>query len=214
MNFLRLTLLLYLSISICADGWAEEKKNTKEKTTEQQLAEFLEKAAIAETELRMATLQTRIDEMKDLCALEPEQSSKLTLAAKGAVEGSLDNWRQWIQSYATSQIERHKGKNLEAAFAQIAQVRYGGNETLLILKSDLWTNALKENLTSAPSHYRLSDGQPGFPPALLNRSTRPITAAHFSHHREIHHQTHSTMRWRISDLPNDLPARRRGRRYG
>lgn len=135
-----------LSTATAQDEEEAEEKPAIEKTTTQKLGEFLERASEEETKRRMDKVATRIDEMAIVCELSEAQTKKLKLASKGAVEGSLEDWREWIQSYANSRIQQ-AGENIDAALEQVAGVRYGGDQISRILESDLWKKTLSEQLT-------------------------------------------------------------------
>lgn len=105
------------------DGDNAEQEKEK-KTTEDKIAAFLKKREDEARKPRAEQMQRRIEELKEIVGLGEDQMKKLGIASKGAVEKSLEPWREQMDSYIRQYLQRAP-QNVDMMLNSIGNVNFG-----------------------------------------------------------------------------------------
>ena len=91
-------------------------------------------------------MTTVIDDIDRVCKLSDDQKKKLDLAAKGAIDKYLANWRTQMDNWVR---ERVNGVNEDIGefLAGMGSVRFGNAKQFVPQRQEIWTNSLKNVLT-------------------------------------------------------------------
>ena len=123
-----------------ADG--ENEEGDDEKTTEDKIAEFLKKREAEARKPRVEQMQRRIEELEEIVGLQDSQRKKLQIASKGAVEKSLEPWRQQMDNYIRQYLERAP-QNVDMMLASIGNVNFGHSPEQQAAEQKIWQATIK-----------------------------------------------------------------------
>jgi hypothetical protein len=115
---------------------------------EEAISQHLYKMFVTERQKTLAAMMPQVEEAMRLLSLPEPTVARLTTAAKGAVETSLDTWRHNTERYVRQSVQMATPKNLLQALAGTVQVNYGGN-AIEAQKTDLWKTAVQSTLNAA-----------------------------------------------------------------
>ena len=109
------------------------------------ISQHLFKMFVAERERSLASMMPQVEEATRLLSLPAPAVARLTTAAKGAVETSMDYWRQNTERYVRQSVQTATTKSILQALAGTERVNFGrnGNEAQ---NTELWKTALKTTL--------------------------------------------------------------------
>lgn len=109
------------------------------------ISQHLYKMFVAERKRTLAAMMPRVEEATRLLALPEPAVSRLTTAAKGAVEYSLEYWRQFTENFVRQSVQTATPKNLMQALAGTERASFNRNDNQP-QNTDLWKAALKTTL--------------------------------------------------------------------
>ncbi len=112
------------------------------------ISQHMYKMFVAERSKTLAAMMPQVEEATRLLSLPEPAVARLTTAAKGAVEASLEQWRKYTESLVHQSVQTATPKNLLQALAGTTRANYGRNEKGS-QDSELWKMALKTTLTEA-----------------------------------------------------------------
>jgi hypothetical protein len=110
------------------------------------ISAHLYKMFVAERKKVLGTMMPHLEEAQRVLALPDVTVAKLTTAAKGAVEQSLQYWRQNTERYVRQNVQTATPQNILQALAGTERVSFGRNEGGP-QDMDLWKDALKQALS-------------------------------------------------------------------
>ncbi|MDB6004322.1 MAG: hypothetical protein JWR15_1309, partial [Prosthecobacter sp.] len=110
------------------------------------ISQHMYKMFVAERSKTLTAMMPQVEEAARLLSLPEPAVARLTTAAKGAVETSLEQWRQYTESLVRQSVQTATPKNLLQALAGTTRANYGRNESGP-QDSELWKMALKTTLT-------------------------------------------------------------------
>jgi hypothetical protein len=110
------------------------------------ISAHLYKMFVAERKKVLGTMMPHLEEAQRVLALPDATVAKLTTAAKGAVEQSLQYWRQNTERYVRQNVQTATPQNILQALAGPEPVSFGRNEGGP-QDMDLWKDALKQALS-------------------------------------------------------------------
>lgn len=111
------------------------------------ISAHLYKMFVAERQKVLDVMMPHVEEAGRVLSLPDETMAELTTAAKGAVEHSLDYWRQNTERYVRQAVHTATPQNLLQALAGTERVNFSrrGDEHLPE-NMEVWTSALREKL--------------------------------------------------------------------
>ena len=112
------------------------------------ISQHLYKMFVAERSRTLATMMPQVEEAARLLSLPAPAVARLTTAAKGAVETSLEYWRQFTESFVRQSVQTATPKNLLQALAGTERASISRTETKP-QNTDLWKTALKTTLNES-----------------------------------------------------------------
>ena len=116
----------------------DDKKTAEDKkTTEDKIAAFMKKREVEARKPRAEQMQRRIEELEEIVGLEDGQQKKLEIASKGAVEKSLEPWREQMDNYIRQYLERSPN-NVDAMLASIGNVNFGHTPEQQAAEQNVW----------------------------------------------------------------------------
>jgi hypothetical protein len=112
------------------------------------ISQHLYKMFVAERSKTLATMMPQVEEATRLLALPAPAVARLTTAAKGAVETSLEYWRQFTENFVRQSVQTATPKNLLQALAGTERANFSRTETKP-QNTELWKTALKTTLNDS-----------------------------------------------------------------
>lgn len=112
------------------------------------ISAHLYKMFVAERKKVLASMMPHVEEARRVLALPDAAVAELTTAAKGAVEQSLQYWRQNTERYVRQNVQTATPQNILQALAGTERVSFGRNDGGP-QDMDIWKNALKQALDEA-----------------------------------------------------------------
>ncbi len=109
------------------------------------ISAHLYKMFVVERKKRLDAMMPQVEEARRVLKLHDAVVMRLTTAAKGAVEQSLDYWRQNTERYVRQTVQNATPKNLLQALAGTARVSFGRDEHGPT-DSDIWIDSLRDCL--------------------------------------------------------------------
>ena len=109
------------------------------------ISQHLYKMFVAERSRTMAAMMPQVEEASRLLSLPEPAVARLTTAAKGAVETSLESWRQFTENFVRQSVQTATPKNLLQTLAGTARANYSRNDTKP-QNTELWKTALQTTL--------------------------------------------------------------------
>lgn len=110
------------------------------------VSEHLYKMFMAERKKSLSLMLPRVEEAERVLALPPPVVARLSTAAKGAVEQSLDHWRQNTERYVRQAVQSATPRNILQALAGTERVNFSRNNEKAPAAADVWQKALREEL--------------------------------------------------------------------
>lgn len=112
------------------------------------ISAHLHKMFVAERKKGLAMMMAHVEEARRVLALPDAVVAELTTAAKGAVEQSLQHWRQNTERYVRQNVQTATPQNILQALAGTERVSFGRNDNGP-QDTDIWNDALKQALDGA-----------------------------------------------------------------
>ena len=112
------------------------------------ISQHLYKMYQTERTRTLAAMMPQVEEATRLLSLPEPVVAKLNTAAKGAVESSLENWRQFAENLVRQSVQTATPKNLLQVLAGTERANYSRNETRP-QNTELWKGMLQATLTEA-----------------------------------------------------------------
>ena len=112
------------------------------------ISQHLYKMFVTERSKTLATMMPQVEEAARLLSLPEPVVAKLTTAAKGAVESSLDYWRQFTENFVRQSVQTATPKNLLQALAGTERASFSRNETKP-QDTEVWKSTLKATLSES-----------------------------------------------------------------
>lgn len=109
----------------------------------------LYKMFLAERKRTLDVMMPHLDEASRLLSLPPPAVSRLTTAAKGAVESSLEYWRQMTESYVRQAAKNATPQTLMQVLAGTERSGAAAHTDTRPQNTQLWQSALQTALTSS-----------------------------------------------------------------
>ncbi len=113
------------------------EQESEKKTTEDKIAAFLKKREDEARQPRTEQMQRRIEELKEIVGLGEAQMKKLGIASKGAVEKSLEPWREQMDSYIRQYLQRAP-QNVDMMLNSIGNVNFGHTPEQEAAEQKVW----------------------------------------------------------------------------
>ncbi len=112
------------------------------------ISQHLYKLFVAERSRTLAAMMPQVEEASRLLSLPEPAVARLTTAAKGAVETSLEYWRQFTENFVRQSVQTATPKNLLQTLAGTARANFSRTETKP-QNTELWKTALQSTLNEA-----------------------------------------------------------------
>ena len=112
------------------------------------ISQHLYKMYLAERSRTLAAMMPQVEEATRLLSLPAPVVAKLNTAAKGAVEASLEYYRQFAENLVRQSVQTATPKNLLQALAGTERANFSRNETKP-QNTELWKTTLQSTLTEA-----------------------------------------------------------------
>jgi hypothetical protein len=112
------------------------------------ISQHLYKMFVAERSRTMAAMMPQVEEASRLLSLPEPAVARLTTAAKGAVETSLEYWRQFTENFVRQSVQTATPKNLLQTLAGTARANFSRTETKP-QNTELWKTTLQTTLNEA-----------------------------------------------------------------
>lgn len=113
------------------------------------ISAHLYKMFTAERQRNLMAMLPRVEEARRVLDLPEETVARLTTAAKGAVEESLDPWRQNTERYVRQTVQSATPKNILQTLNGTERVSFGRQTDDGPEFNEVWQTALKDLLDSA-----------------------------------------------------------------
>lgn len=110
------------------------------------ISAHLYKMFTAERKRHLALMLPKVEEAQRVLSLPEETVARLTTAAKGAVEESLDQWRQNTERYVRQTVQAATPKNIIQALNGTERVSFGRSTDDGPELQEVWRTALRELL--------------------------------------------------------------------
>lgn len=111
------------------------------------ISQHLYKMFVAERSRTLAAMMPQVEEASRLLSLPEPAVAKLTTAAKGAVETSLEYWRQFTENFVRQSVQTATPENLLQTLAGTARANFSHTETKP-QNTELWKTALQSTLNN------------------------------------------------------------------
>ncbi|MDI1312913.1 hypothetical protein [Prosthecobacter sp.] len=112
------------------------------------ISQHLYKMFVAERSRTLAAMMPQVEEASRLLSLPEPAVARLTTAAKGAVETSLDYWRQFTENFVRQTVQSATPQNLLQMLAGTSRANFSRQETKP-QNTELWKTALQTTLNAA-----------------------------------------------------------------
>jgi len=112
------------------------------------VSQHLYKMFVAERSKTLAAMMPQVEEARRLLSLPEPAVARLTTAAKGAVETSLVQWRQYSENFVRQSVQTATPKNILQALAGTERASFSRNETNP-QNTELWKTALQSTLNAS-----------------------------------------------------------------
>jgi len=112
------------------------------------ISAHLYKMFVVERKKVLATMMAHVEEARRVLTLPDAAVAELTTAAKGAVEQSLQHWRQNTERYVRQNVQTAAPQNILQMLAGTERVSFGRNGSGP-QETDIWNDALKQTLDGA-----------------------------------------------------------------
>lgn len=112
------------------------------------ISQHLYKMFVAERSRTMAAMMPQVEEASRLLSLPEPAVAKLTTAAKGAVETSLEYWRQFTENFVRQSVQTATPKNLLQTLAGTTRANFSRTDTKP-QNTELWKTTLQTTLNEA-----------------------------------------------------------------
>ncbi|WP_395738921.1 hypothetical protein [Prosthecobacter sp.] len=112
------------------------------------ISRHLYKMYVTERTRTLATMMPLVEEATRLLSLPEPAVEKLTTAAKGAVESSLGNWRQFTENFVRQSVATANSKNVLQALAGTERASLSRND-IKPQNTDVWKTALETTLNES-----------------------------------------------------------------
>ncbi len=112
------------------------------------ISQHLYKMFVAERSRTLAAMMPQVEEAARLLSLPEPTVTKLTTAAKGAVETSLEYWRQFTENFVRQSVQTATPKNILQTLAGTARANFSRTETKP-QNTELWKTTLQTTLNEA-----------------------------------------------------------------
>jgi hypothetical protein len=114
---------------------------------EQILAAHFERRLLDKRREMTEAMEAKVDDVRRVVRLAPDRSRYLEIAAKGAVERSLDAWRLQIDSWVRNSVQRVKADALRKRLAGMDNDNVWFGEEITPADHAVWKDALAAALT-------------------------------------------------------------------
>lgn len=112
------------------------------------ISQHLYNMFVAERSRTLAAMMPQVEEASRLLSLPEPAVARLTTAAKGAVESSLEYWRQFTENFVRQTVQTATPQNLLQTLAGTSRANFSRQETKP-QNTDLWKAALQATLNEA-----------------------------------------------------------------
>lgn len=112
------------------------------------ISQHLYKMYVAERSRTLAAMMPQVEEAARLLSLPGPDVARLTTAAKGAVEASLEYWREFTENFVRQSVQNANPKNLLQTLAGTTRANFSRNDTKP-QNTELWKTALQTTLNAA-----------------------------------------------------------------
>ncbi len=123
--------------------WAEEDES---ESNLRKASEYLQNLAEGEREKKVATMNGLIDDIDRVCGLEEGQRQTLEVAAKGAVDRGLTQWRERMEQSVRHRLENAAGRE-EWVLQELVPLRSTFNQHWQPGTEAIWRDALESVLS-------------------------------------------------------------------
>ncbi len=112
------------------------------------ISQHLYKMFLTERSRTLAAMMPQVEEASRLLSLPEPAIARLTTAAKGAVETSLEYWRQFTENFVRQSVQTATPKNLLQALAGTERASFNRTENQP-QNTDLWKTTLQKTLSES-----------------------------------------------------------------
>ena len=121
-----------------------EEQLTDAELSQQLVSNFLMEAETDQTKDAMAQMANAIGDVRRVAGIPKERQRMLEIAAKGAVDRSLEGWRSAQENQVRQQVSGLPPEVVEQRLATIGTVHVGGEQPD---KNGLWLSSIEQVLT-------------------------------------------------------------------
>lgn len=115
-------------------------------SVEQAVSDFLTDAAAIERKDRQDAMQAKVEDVKRSAGVSGESLRLLSIAAKGAVEASLREWRQNMTSYVENQTRGATPETVRSILGESGELRINFGNSGSPADEKIWQDMLRELL--------------------------------------------------------------------
>jgi hypothetical protein len=91
---------------------------------EWEISRHLHQLGVNERKRLLEVMLAKVDDAKRVLSLPDDKVKRLTTAAKGAVEASMEEWRTQVESWVRNSVERATASTVKATLANLARSTY------------------------------------------------------------------------------------------
>jgi hypothetical protein len=91
---------------------------------EWEISRHLHQLGVNERKRLLEVMLAKVDDAKRVLSLPDDKVKRLTTAAKGAVEASMEEWRTQVESWVRNSVERATSATVKATLANLARSTY------------------------------------------------------------------------------------------
>ncbi len=123
-----------------------DKLDADEKaSTDDTIAAFLKKREVEARKPRAQQMQRRLEELEEMVEISEKQKKELQVASKGAVEKSLDPWREQMDNYVRQYLQRAP-QEIDMVLASIGDVDFNQSNEEQAAQQSIWETTIKKVL--------------------------------------------------------------------
>lgn len=114
-------------------------------STDDKVAAFLKTREIEARKPRAQQMQRRLEELEEMVEISDKQKQELQVASKGAVEKSLDPWREQMDNYVRQYLQRAP-QDIEMVLASIGNVNFNQSGEEQAAQQSIWEATIEKVL--------------------------------------------------------------------
>ena len=125
-----------------------EIKDGDDADMDARINEHMHKIAVEQEQHLFKSMLVRVEDATRIAALKPDAVDQLTLAARGAVERTMDTWRSALEEYVRNNLNGARAGDLRERIANMGNLGENVNRDKNPQEQPLWLDAIKAVLTT------------------------------------------------------------------